>query len=411
MAYRCQKCSRVWDDRTAAENEFLCTRRCGGECIEEGSDAASQADEPPRKLYIELTTDCNMACPMCIRHSWDTPAGAMSDETFDAILTQLGEMPSIETVNFSGFGEPMTHPKFFEFAARAQQAGLTVEAITNGLVLDSETIDKLIDLPLDRLIVSIDSLTEPTGVMLHSGSFATVSESMRILYRRRLLRRAPKPEVDIEFVATRRNIHELPRLRQMALVLGFSRIMVTNVIPHTLELTDDVLYGSCNTVSRGQETSPWQPCVDMPVMDPSDATDQAVGRMVRTGILLRVNGANVSGAGPKCRFIDEGRLAIRSDGALSPCLALMHSHQYYFRKRPKRIGAYYLGNVNESTIKDIWESQEYRGFRDRVRKFEFSPCLDCGGCNLRDTNEADCSGDVFPRCGECLWAAGWIQCP
>ena len=411
MAYRCQKCSRVWDDRTAAENAFLCTRRCGGECIEDGSTAAAPAEAPPRKLYIELTTDCNMSCPMCIRHSWEAPGGTMSDETFDAILTQLGEMPSIGTVNFSGFGEPMTHPKFFEFAARARQAGLTVEAITNGLGLDSETIDKLIDLPLDRLVVSIDSLTEPAGVMLHAGSLATVSESLRILYRRRLLRRAAGPEVDIEFVATRRNIHELPQLRQMALVFGFSRIVVTNVIPNTQELADDVLYGSCNMVPRGQDISPWQPCVDMPVMDACDATDEAVQRLVRTGILLRVNGAGVSGAGPKCRFVDEGRLAIRSDGSLSPCLALMHSHQYYFRKRAKRIRAYYLGNVNETTIKDIWESREYRAFRDRVRKFEFSPCLDCGGCNLRDTNEADCSGDVFPRCGECLWAAGWIQCP
>ena len=411
MAYRCQNCDRVWDDQTAAENAFLCTRRCGGECIEEGSIGAAQADPPPRKLYIELTTDCNMSCPMCIRHSWETPGAAMSDETLSAILTQLGEMPSVRTVNFSGFGEPMTHPKFFAFAARARQAGLAVEAITNGLTLDSDTIDKVIDLPLDRLIVSIDSLTEPAGVMLHSGSFATISESLRILYRRRLLRRAAGPEVDIEFVATKRNIHELPQLRQMALVFGFSRIMVTNVIPHTQELADDVLYGSCNTVSRGQEISPWQPCLDMPVMDACQVAGEALQRLVRTGILLRVNGATVSGAGPKCRFVDEGRLAIRSDGALSPCLALMHSHQYYFRKRAKRIRAYYLGNVNETTIKDIWESSEYRAFRDRVRKFEFSPCLDCGGCNLRDTNETDCSGDVFPRCGECLWAAGWIQCP
>ena len=411
MAYRCQKCSRVWDDQTAAENEFLCTRRCGGECIEDGSDAAPQADPPPRKLYIELTTNCNMDCPMCIRHSWETPGGAMSDETFSAILTQLAEMPSVGTVNFSGFGEPMTHSKFFAFAARARQAGLAVEAITNGLALDSETIDKLIDLPLDRLIVSIDSLTEPTGVMLHSGSFATVSESLRVLYRRRLLRRAPGPEVDIEFVATRHNIHELPQLRQMALVFGFSRIIVTNVIPQTPELADAVLYGSCNMVQRGQEISPWQPCVDMPVMDIRDDANDALKRLVSTGILLRVNSADISGAGPKCRFINEGRLAIRSDGSLSPCLALMHSYKYYFRKRAKRILAYYLGNVNETTIREIWNSQEYRAFRDRVRKFEFSPCLDCGGCNLRDTNEADCSGDTFPRCGECLWAAGWIQCP
>ncbi|MDP6543203.1 MAG: SPASM domain-containing protein [Phycisphaerae bacterium] len=411
MSYQCQQCGRVWDDQTAVENEFLCTRRCGGECVEQGAEADRQVDPLPIKLYIELTTDCDMDCPMCIRHSWDQPAGAMSDETFDAILAQLADMPSIRTVNFSGFGEPMTHPKFFEFAARAKQAGLTVEAITNGMSLDSDAIDKLIDLPLDRLIVSIDSLADPSGELLHSGSFATVSKSLRMLYHRRQLRKSSCPDVNIEFVATRKNIHELPQLRQQALVLGFSRILVTNVIPQTPELADDVLYGSCNMVQRGQEVSPWQPCLDMPVTDTRDDVNEALKRLVGTGVLLRVNGADISGAGPHCRFIAEGRLAIRSDGALSPCLALMHSHRYYFRKRSRRIRAYRLGNVNETAIKDIWESNEYRDFRDRVRKFEFSPCLDCGGCNLRDSNEIDCSDNIFPRCGECLWAAGWIQCP
>ena len=406
MSYRCKKCGRVWDDLTAAENEYLCTRRCGGECIAEATD-----DPPPNKVYLELTTDCNMACPMCIRHSWHAPGGDMSDETFDAIIAQLSDMPSIKTLNFSGFGEPMVHPKFFEFAARAKDASLAVEAITNGLALNSEAIDRILDLPLDRLIVSVDSVTAPSGEMMHAGSFDSVSDALRVLYHRRQLRRSPKPELNLEFVATRKNIHQLPLLRQLSLVLGFSRIIVTNMIPQTPDQANDLLYDASCNVSRGQEISPWQPCLDMPVMDMCDESNDAIKRMIRTGIRLRVNGTDVSGAGPHCRFVEEGRLAICSDGALSPCLALMHSHTYYFRKRSKRILAYHPGNVNQTPIKDIWNSPDYRAFRDRTRKFEFSPCLDCGGCNLRDSNEADCADGEFPRCGECLWAAGWIQCP
>lgn len=37
--------------------------------------------------------------------------------------------------------------------------------------------------------------------------------------------------------------------------------------------------------------------------------------------------------------------------------------------------------------------------------------LDGSGCELRETNEADCYGNPFPTCGECLWAAGLVQCP
>jgi len=406
MAYICIKCGRLWDDQTAADNEHLCTRRCGGRCVRDDS-----ADRPPQKVYIELTTDCNMDCPMCIRHSWSEPSRPMSDATFEAVITQLSEMPSVRTVNFSGFGEPLTHPKFFELAKRAKQAGLNVEMITNGLLLDSETIDKLIALPLDRLIVSVDSLSAPSGKMLHENSFTQVADSLRTLYHRRQLAKQANPDINIEFVATRKNIHELPELRRLSLVLGFSRIIVTNLIPQTPEQADELLYGACGPITRGQEISPWQPCIDMPVMDVSDEVNDVTKRLSNTGILLRVNGAEVSGAGSKCRFVDEGTFAICADGSLSPCLALMHSHTYYFRKQSKRILAYHPGNVAEASIKEIWGSPEYRAFRDRVRQNEFSPCLDCGGCNLRDSNETDCAGDVFPRCGECLWAAGWIQCP
>jgi MoaA/NifB/PqqE/SkfB family radical SAM enzyme len=117
------------------------------------------------------------------------------------------------------------------------------------------------------------------------------------------------------------------------------------------------------------------------------------------------------GAGPRCRFVTEGRLAVSWDGQVSPCLALLHPHVYYFRGERKSIRCYRVGNVNDSSLLTIWQDEGYRDFRSRVRDWEFSPCIDCGGCDLRETNERDCYGDAFPRCGECLWAAGLVQCP
>jgi len=89
----------------------------------------------------------------------------------------------------------------------------------------------------------------------------------------------------------------------------------------------------------------------------------------------------------------------------------LHSHVYYFRGEHKSIRCYRVGNVNDRSLLTIWQDEGYRGFRARVRDWEFSPCIDCGGCDLRETNEQDCYGDAFPRCGECLWAAGLVQCP
>jgi hypothetical protein len=46
-----------------------------------------------------------------------------------------------------------------------------------------------------------------------------------------------------------------------------------------------------------------------------------------------------------------------------------------------------------------------------VRNFEFSPCIQCGGCENRDDNRRDCIGSHQPTCGACLWSEGIISCP
>ena len=41
-----------------------------------------------KRLYLEPTSRCNLACAACMRHAWDEPPGDMSDETFAAIVAQ-----------------------------------------------------------------------------------------------------------------------------------------------------------------------------------------------------------------------------------------------------------------------------------------------------------------------------------
>ena len=114
---------------------------------------------------------------------------------------------------------------------------------------------------------------------------------------------------------------------------------------------------------------------------------------------------------PYCRFVNEGAIAVAQDGEVSPCVALMHSHRCYVLGREKAVRRYSLGNVAREDVRDIWNRDEFRQFRERVRKFEFSPCVDCGGCYMSESNDEDCFGNTFPVCGDCLWAHGVIRCP
>jgi MoaA/NifB/PqqE/SkfB family radical SAM enzyme len=368
-------------------------------------------DVLPNKVYVELTTECNLDCGMCIRHSWEEPGGRMAPRTFHRILEQLAELPSVTTIQFGGFGEPLMHPDFFDFVAIAKGVGREAEVITNGLLLDVAAAEQCIEEQVDRLIVSVDGLRPETHPLLHTSDFGTVHANLRRLYQLRRLRGVPAPEIGLEFVATKRNIGELPALRRLAVGLGFTSILVTNPIPYTPELADEILYEQCTTTPRRRGSSVYTPVVDLPHTDACPEVDDVVRQLVGSAVRLRRNGTDLAGAGPRCRFVTEGRFAISWSGHVSPCLALLHSHAYYFRGRRKRVECYHLGNVDDRPLADIWADERSRAFRARVRDWDFSPCIDCGGCDLRDTNDRDCFGNAFPRCGECLWAAGIVQCP
>ena len=92
-------------------------------------------------------------------------------------------------------------------------------------------------------------------------------------------------------------------------------------------------------------------------------------------------------------------------------MGLLHSHTSYLYGNERAIEAYFVGDVRDGDLKTIWDSKEYREFREKVDAFDFSPCHACGGCNYIDANKEDCFGSTFPACGGCLWAQGIIQCP
>jgi len=364
-----------------------------------------------RKVYLEITTECNMSCGMCIRHGWEDPPATMSTLTFESLVGQLRRIPTVSVVNFSGFGEPTAHPGFLDFLSAIKQAGLRAELVTNGVALVPGFLEKLLELELDKLVVSMDG-ANPTGDgTFHGDVVRQVQANLQRLHQMKIFGRLRHPEVGIQFVVSQRNVDELPELRRLAWRLGFSSIVVSNLVPYRPELASEVLYQQWTTARRDGRPSVWNVTVDLPRLDPRSEARQALEKLCNVATRIRVGGHDVAGGAMHCRFVDEGCVAITPDGSVSPCLALMHNYTYYFRQEPRRVLACCFGNIHNRPLAEIWQSRSYRAFRQRVRDFAFSPCIDCGGCDLRQTNEEDCFGNPFPCCGECLWAAGLVQCP
>jgi MoaA/NifB/PqqE/SkfB family radical SAM enzyme len=370
------------------------------------------ADPPLTKVYVEPTTQCNLACRTCVRHSWSDPIGQMSMDIYERLIDGLRQMPSLRKVAFWGFGEPLMHPRILDMIRMAHDLGAETEMITNGLLIDQKLARGLVACSLDTLGVSVDGATPSAYQDVRTGAdLRSVETNIGYVVEQRNASDNKKPEIGVEFVMMRRNLHELPHLRRLARSLGASFVVVTNVLPYTEDLKDETLYGLWAGSAYPQTRSVWSPEIRLPLLDARHEVVAPLVALLEHGGLSHLPvGAEPAPSG-FCRFVNDGSVAITWNGDVSPCVALMHSYSCYVIRRWKSIRHYSLGNLAERGIVDIWRQPEFVDFRRRVRAFEFSPCTDCGGCELVEGNEADCFGNPFPVCGDCLWARGVIQCP
>ncbi|MFC1717339.1 tungsten cofactor oxidoreductase radical SAM maturase [Candidatus Poribacteria bacterium] len=345
-----------------------------------------------RRVYIEVTSLCNLNCITCVRNVWSDEMGHMDMETFHAIVRQLEDFPDVQSVTLAGFGEPLYHPEILNMARAIKDLGLELNISTNGTLLDADVAEELVDIGLDKIVVSLDSGHPQLFEDIRIGAdLDIVLSNLRTLNEIKQRRSSKLPTIGIEFVAMRRNVHEIGDLPRLASLLGAVSIIVTNLLPHTEEMKEEVLYNDSVELPG---------CGGWPV--------RAGNSWVQWGTMSypRMHW----GSDSHCRFIGDRSLVIGWDGGISPCYALLHSYQCYIFDKLKHVSKYSIGNVCDRKLLELWTSEEYVRFRHKVRAFEFPSCMDCGmGCGYTDVNQ-DCWG-ADPSCADCLYARDIVRCP
>jgi len=84
-----------------------------------------------KKIYIEITNRCNLACPFCARSS--RPQASMEAQAFAEVLTRIHGFTRFIALHV--LGEPLLHPEIDRILALSQEYGLQVNLTTNGALL------------------------------------------------------------------------------------------------------------------------------------------------------------------------------------------------------------------------------------------------------------------------------------
>jgi MoaA/NifB/PqqE/SkfB family radical SAM enzyme len=127
-----------------------------GAAFPDRTDQSHAAKRRWRLWQVETSIDCNLNCIMCPWHQarrQRIKSGLMSENIWAALKPYLAETQSID---FSGGGEPMLHPRLAEWVQEASEAGCRTGFLTNGVLLTPEKCRQFIHAGIDWIGVSMD---------------------------------------------------------------------------------------------------------------------------------------------------------------------------------------------------------------------------------------------------------------
>jgi MoaA/NifB/PqqE/SkfB family radical SAM enzyme len=329
-----------------------------------------EAPALPRHVQLEVTGACNLRCRMClVRYA---PAvsrreGALSFEDYLAVVDAL---PQLERVTLQGLGEPLLSPHLEAMIEHAAARGVRVGFNSNGVLLDRERAERLVDAGLSWLHVSLDGATAATyedvrhGTALapRPGQFDRVVSNLRGLVELRRERGLDRPRILVVFVAMRRNVGELQELVELGGDIGVDEVWVQNLSHDFSDTGGPGAYAAMRDYAREEgllaEAEP-------PVFARARAT--ATRRGVRLRLPSRGDAPRPRDAGtPGCTWPWDGAY-VTHRGVVQPCCMVMGSDRAT------------MGSLRDAPFETIWEGQVYGEFRERLMGDD--PPAVCRGCS------------------------------
>jgi radical SAM protein with 4Fe4S-binding SPASM domain len=275
----------------------------------------------PLAISVEPTTSCNLRCPECPSglRSFSRPTGMLEPVFFKRLLDQLA--PRLWSINFYFQGEPFLNRNLTEMISEAVSRNVFTSTSTNAHFLDDETARKTVESGLHRLIVSIDGTTQETYEQYRiGGSLHKVIEgTKRVLFWKEKLKRN-YPQVIFQFLVVKPNEHQINDVLGLAKDLGVDEVRFKTAQVYDFENGNPL-------IPENDDYSRYRKGND--------------GKWKLKNKLFN-----------RCWRMWQG-CVITWDGAVVPCC---------FDKDAR----HQLGQLNEQSFAEIWNSSEYKQFRSSV---------------------------------------------
>lgn len=275
----------------------------------------------PLGISIEPTNHCNLKCKECPT-GMDIllrPKGNIDKVLSSRVLDELS--PKLTTVIFYFQGEPFINKEVDELISYASCKKVYSITSTNGHYFTKENIEKIIKSGLNKLIISMDGTTPEVYEKYRvGGRLEKVVEGVKQLVAEKQGTNSKLPKLVLQFLVTAENEHQINDAKKLA-----NHLKVDAINFKTAQIYD--FKNGNPLIPKNEKYSRYR--------KQKDGTYQ-----------IKSNLKN------RCWRM-WGQPVVTATGDVVPCC---------FDKDAN----YKMGNLNEQTFKEIWQSENYKNFRKKV---------------------------------------------
>lgn len=343
-----------------------------------------------KKLYLELTDNCNLNCKMCYRKSWTQNFYDIKEDMLIKLSEELKGNSDFKEIVIGGIGEP-TFSKHFKKTLELFK-DYKINVTTNGTLMDEELSEYFVKY-VDVVTISIDGLFDKFKE-IRGTDLDIVVRNINSLNDLKKKLSSTTPLIDIQFVLSAENLNDIFKVMDLASDLGANKFIISNIIPQSEDNKDDILY------SRYENKSI------------KSLFDKVMLYSLHKGIQVYMPNYELKTI-RRCNFIEDSSVFICASGDIVPCYRFSHDYTEYVFGRQKHIDRFVFGNIEKDTLMNIWNTAEYVDFRKRITNSLYPSCIDCDfvdGCDYAKNAQADCYA-LSPSCADCLWSRGYASCP
>lgn len=287
----------------------------------------------PITYSIEPTNYCNLKCPECPSGTGELTRhlGFMSLEKFKQVIDQISDSGFYVQLFFQG--EPYLNKMLNEMIGYAQSKNIYVSVSTNGNLITEKNIDKLMQNAPDKMIFSLDGLDEETYQNYRvGGTFKKADDGLKLITDAKKKMKSKKPFVELQFIVMKQNEYLLDEVQK---------------------------YGKLRDVDRVLFKT-------MQVSSYENALKYLPTKLKYSRYSLGNNSYKIKSKIKNHCFALWRTAVITWDNKMVPCC---------FDKD----AVYELGNLNNRSIKEVWNSEAYNNFRKGVlsNRQGISMCNNC----------------------------------